>query len=1454
MPKAIVIHFRSLILVAAMLLPSFARAEMLTIQGKVSNSSGQAIIGTAVRFRVQIYNPGANPHCIFYDETQTIDLSQSNGLFSIDLGKVDASTVVRNAPTTYSLERAISNRTQLTVDGQYCSPAVSGMATYVPNEDDNRRVVVQFYDPSTMSGFETIPEMDLNPSAFSIEARNVGGYSSGSLLRVVDTAGNPASTSAYSQAQIGELTALIGGSSTRYLQQSSTSGIRIPSAPSTPVAGSIWYDSGVLKYSDGSSTHTLGTGSGTVSGISAGTGISISGTTSAPTINLGALSPSPAVSNIGDGSNVPTITVDAFGRITTITTTPIASSLPSGAANGEFIKYSGGAYTHSTIQIGDLKSNDGSNLYTDSVCTGAQTLSMDTLTGHFVCKAITSFSGSLSGEVTGTQGATVVSGASPTATASSIVRRDASAGISAAGLNLSNAAGTGSASLGAAPGTYSNFLLRLPAADGSNNQVLATNGSGQLQWISQGGTSGVSVDPPLVNSGSTISLPAATNSVDGYLTSADRTSFAAKLSSALASMNIFVGNSSGVATAVPVSGDLSVSNAGAFTLNKIGGVGINTTAAATGKMLRFDGTNFTPGYVGMGDLRSKTTGVPSLGNTCSASQTLTWDSVNDTLACQNIGIAGTQITSGTIDPSRLPASVQYWQAGTPASAIAYSGGNVGIGTTATANKLDVNGAVAIGTYAGTAAPANGLIVSGKLSVGESSPGMKFNVADDGGVSAGYHWLGGFYRSTGNYTGVLVGYASDGTTDTNGMLYAKDLAIYTGASGSTSEKLRISAAGNVGIGSSAPSVSLDLGTRTDAIRLPNGTNGQQPASTAAGLLRYNTSTSALEFSNGSAWNALTAGAAGSYLSSSGGTLSGALTISSGGLNVTGATALTGAVSTTGNFAQSGATTFSTGTGAVSLNGPTTVGSNLTVSGTSTLNGQLNVTSTTRIGSQFGGTIAATDGSNQNGLLLQHIFAPSSSTTNSATLAAYPSFSPPSGSVITNAIGLQVQSGNQAGAGSVTNGYGLYVNTPTYGTNKYAAYFGGSVGMGTTAPAKTLEVSSAGTTQVSGIRINTVGAATTGAGGALELGSTVNSAASFPITKIGSYLVNGTSGLETGDLTFAVSQAGTMTEAMRLQGSSGNLGIGVSSPSHPLTIQAQSSNNGAIQIHGSSADSGGMIRFVNYANSVEESKITSLGSNALAFSTFGAEAMRIIQGGNVGIGTAAPASLLDVGGIFGTTIGRNSTPTNGYLTSTIGMNTSWNGSNWLVKTDGITNAGAMISSDVTGAIGLFTIPSTGSSNQNITDSNIRGYQRLTVLANGNVGIGTTNPTATLDLNGTASVNSSIESASSYVNSSTGYTISDSSVNIRRVQLTANSTITLPSFTSPAGKVFTLIVMVKQDSTGGRTLAFTPPSGDSILWDSGASMPGHQTTASKVTIYQFTKPSDETSWYASQVWKQY
>ena len=73
-------------------------------------------------------------------------------------------------------------------------------------------------------------------------------------------------------------------------------------------------------------------------------------------------------------------------------------------------------------------------------------------------------------------------------------------------------------------------------------------------------------------------------------------------------------------------------------------------------------------------------------------------------------------------------------------------------------------------------------------------------------------------------------------------------------------MRIDSRGNVGIGTDSPEVSLDLGSNTDAIRVPNGPIADRPSGILPGMIRYNTSTSEFEGYSGvlnvsGSWGAL-----------------------------------------------------------------------------------------------------------------------------------------------------------------------------------------------------------------------------------------------------------------------------------------------------------------------------------------------------------------------------------------------------------------------------------------------------------------------------------------------------------------------------------------------------------------------------------------------------------------------
>ncbi len=66
-------------------------------------------------------------------------------------------------------------------------------------------------------------------------------------------------------------------------------------------------------------------------------------------------------------------------------------------------------------------------------------------------------------------------------------------------------------------------------------------------------------------------------------------------------------------------------------------------------------------------------------------------------------------------------------------------------------------------------------------------------------------------------------------------------------------------GNIGIGNATPQYILEINS-TDSIRIPSGTTADRPAEKATGLLRYNTETPGLEYSDGEDWFSVSTGSA------------------------------------------------------------------------------------------------------------------------------------------------------------------------------------------------------------------------------------------------------------------------------------------------------------------------------------------------------------------------------------------------------------------------------------------------------------------------------------------------------------------------------------------------------------------------------------------------------------------
>jgi hypothetical protein len=182
----------------------------------------------------------------------------------------------------------------------------------------------------------------------------------------------------------------------------------------------------------------------------------------------------------------------------------------------------------------------------------------------------------------------------------------------------------------------------------------------------------------------------------------------------------------------------------------------------------------------------------------------------------------------------------------------------------------------------------------------------------------------------------------------------------------------------------------------------------------------------------------------------------------------------------------------------------------------------------------------------------------------------------------------------------------------------------------------------------------------------------------------------------------------TERMRLD-SSGNLGIGTSSPTRRLFVNGSSNLGGSVNsvVIGDGTFAAGVASIA--AESGARLDIGTAGANPLLFFINNTERARLDSSGNLGIGTSSPAVKLDV-----------QRGSEGEYLRVGGDDTGNNGR--ALRFTSATNGGFI------GALHTLNAPSSGGAIAFSTNST----ERARLDSSGNLGIGTSSPTAVLDVN--------------------------------------------------------------------------------------------------------------------------
>lgn len=283
--------------------------------------------------------------------------------------------------------------------------------------------------------------------------------------------------------------------------------------------------------------------------------------------------------------------------------------------------------------------------------------------------------------------------------------------------------------------------------------------------------------------------------------------------------------------------------------------------------------------------------------------------------------------------------------------------------------------------------------------------------------------------------------------------------------------------------------------------------------------------------------------------------------------------------------------------------------------------------------------------------------------------------------------------------------------------------GNLGVGTTSPNNIVHVASGVGGIASQLKLqNTNTSATAGRGSAISFSGTGDT--TFAQISASTATASNSTGL----LTFGTHNGTALAERMRID-QNGNVGIGLTNPSSRLEVSSGANSNGSLKVSGTATTAGnfasiayqtgtatwsagteaGTGRFYVYNGAAAMDQIgisggtnssvtlTAAGSTAaFVVNTNGAERMRVDAGGQLGLGTNSPGYRLDVDHAGGVARFRNGTT--GYGSIALGASAT--------------------------ATQNFQISSDGSGNLIVFRGNPgSGTEQIRVDANGNLGVGGT-----------------------------------------------------------------------------------------------------------------------------------
>jgi hypothetical protein len=665
------------------------------VDGVIHKPDGTALEESSVQFSIEVRSPAAAGSCLLYRENQTVDMTGSNGYFSIPLG---LGTNV--AAGGYSLETVLGSQVMTGL-----SECAGG--TYTPSAADERQLQIIFTENGVSHDFGL---QSINAAPYAMTAKNLEGKGASAFVQTGSNTTQTRVDSVFSRYT--QLDAILNGTfagnaatatalatapgacpAGQYMNAMTASGAITCGTPAAGSVTNVTSANSYLSVATGTSTPVLTVNVGTASGTVAAGDDSRFTDSRAPNGaaggDLSGTYPNPSVAKVS-GKTV-TLTSPAAGDLLTYDGTKFINSPPVTPVDATKLPLAGGTMSgainmgsQNLTNVGFITMSANKSLHlsnNSSDPSGLAAVDKGKMWYNTTTGEIKFWNGSAAQSLgvagSGLSNFNTQTGSTQTlaiGTSGLLPNWNSASNVHTLNIPMASTASVTAGLLSKAD--YDAFTAKL-----DSSSVLAGDVTGTPSTTSVDKIKGKAVTPAAYAAGQTLRYDGTqwVNAVLGFADIGSKPTTLAGygitdgVTSTLVNGKILVGNGSNVATAVAMSGDATLSNAGVLTLATVpvskGGTGVTaftgdrvvTTSAAGALQTTSCSLGQVISFTAGGAITCATPSAGSVTSVTSANSYLTVATGTSTpVLTLNVGTVANTVAAGDdarLSDSRAPSGV-----------------------------------------------------------------------------------------------------------------------------------------------------------------------------------------------------------------------------------------------------------------------------------------------------------------------------------------------------------------------------------------------------------------------------------------------------------------------------------------------------------------------------------------------------------------------------------------------------------------------------------------------------------------------------------------------------------------------------------------------------------------------------------------------------------------------------